>query len=110
MTARTTLSRLDEQGPTPLGELATQEGISQPAMTGLVNRLEGLGLTAREPDPDDRRVSRILLTDAGRALIAERRSQRARTLAEHLQRLSPADQQALVAALPALHHLTQDVS
>jgi DNA-binding MarR family transcriptional regulator len=32
----------------------------------LVDRIETAGLIAREPDPDDRRASRVALTAAGR--------------------------------------------
>lgn len=34
-------------------------------VTGLVDRLESMGLVARCPSEDDRRVKRLVLTDAG---------------------------------------------
>jgi len=40
-------------------------------VTGLVDRAERDGLVARRPDPADRRVARVWLTDEGRALIKE---------------------------------------
>ncbi|MFL5335841.1 MAG: MarR family winged helix-turn-helix transcriptional regulator [Geminicoccaceae bacterium] len=39
-------------------------------ITGVIDRLEKLGLIARSADGDDRRVNRLRLTDAGRALQA----------------------------------------
>jgi DNA-binding MarR family transcriptional regulator len=38
-------------------------------VTGLVDRLEARGLVRREETPGDRRAYRVVLTDAGRALI-----------------------------------------
>src|SRR5437763_13101807 len=39
-------------------ELAAREGVTQPAITLLVNRLENRGLVQRTPDPLDRRAVR----------------------------------------------------
>ncbi len=39
------------------------------SVTYLVDRLEAAGLVARSPDPGDRRVTRVAITDAGRALV-----------------------------------------
>lgn len=38
-------------------------------VTGLVDRAERDGVVERRPDPDDRRASRVWLTDRGRTLI-----------------------------------------
>lgn len=38
-------------------------------VTGLVDRAERDGVVERRPDPDDRRVARVWLTDEGRAMI-----------------------------------------
>jgi DNA-binding MarR family transcriptional regulator len=38
-------------------------------VTGLVDRAERDGVVARRPDPDDRRASRVWLTERGRTLI-----------------------------------------
>ena len=38
-------------------------------MTYLLDELEGAGLVARQPDPADRRVRRITLTEDGRARL-----------------------------------------
>lgn len=37
-------------------------------ITVLADRLEARGLVIRSPDPEDRRVKRLVLTDAGREL------------------------------------------
>jgi DNA-binding MarR family transcriptional regulator len=62
-----------------LQELWQEDGITQrqlierlsvepPTVTGIVQRLEREELLRREPDPDNRRVQRVYLTDAGRRL------------------------------------------
>ena len=105
MTARTTLARLLTEGPARISDLARVEGVTQPAMTGLINRLESEGLVHRDPDPRDARAALVVLTDAGQLFIAERRAQRGRLLAAQLERLSEADQRSLLEALPALDRL-----
>lgn len=48
--------------------LARQLGVTNRAVTGLVDALEGEGVVARRPDPDDRRAVWLELTPAGAAL------------------------------------------
>jgi len=106
LTSAATLATLERSGPTRLTALAASEGVTQPAMTQLVARLEDGGLVSRCADPADGRVVRVQLTTAGRELVARRRRARADRLAGLLARLSEADQEALAAALPAIVALT----
>ena len=55
----------DEDGLT-LGELARRCGLENSTLTPLVTDLEHAQLVARARAPEDRRVSRLYLTDAGR--------------------------------------------
>ena len=105
LTAAATLTTLERSGPSRLTALAAYEGVTQPAMTQLVDRLQGMGLLERTPDPSDGRVVRVRITGAGRALLARRRAVRAERVAELLVRLSPGDQALLTAALPAMEAL-----
>jgi DNA-binding MarR family transcriptional regulator len=75
-------------------------------MTQLVGRLAAAGLVGRSADPDDGRVVYVHLTQEGRDLVAHRRAVRAEQLSMLMARLSPADQDALAAALPAINALT----
>ncbi len=105
LTAAATLSTLERSGPCRLTALAAHEGVTQPAMTQLVGRLEDQGLVERSADPEDGRVVQVQLAPAGRDLVARRRAARADRLAGLLSQLSPADSAALAAALPAINAL-----
>jgi DNA-binding MarR family transcriptional regulator len=49
-----------------VGDLARGLRITVGGTSKLVDRIEEAGLIAREPDPDDRRASRVALTAAGK--------------------------------------------
>ena len=57
LTTRTVLGTLADDGPTRLTELASATGVSQPAMTQCVGRLEREGSVIRLVDPDDARAT-----------------------------------------------------
>ena len=107
MTAVATLATLEREGhhPRRLTALAALAGVTQPAMTQLISRLEDDGLVRREADPADGRVVQVRITDEGRATLARRRAGRAAKLAVILTQLSPEHQAALAAAVPALDAL-----
>jgi DNA-binding MarR family transcriptional regulator len=105
LTAAATLATLERSGPQRLTGLAVQEGVTQPAMTQLIGRLQEAGLVRREADPTDGRVVQVWLTDRGRDLLARRRAVRAERLAVVLDQISPEHQAALGAALPAIEAL-----
>ena len=54
--------------PLSMGELADRLFCDASNVTGIVDRLESRGLVERQDDPSDRRVRRLVLTDAGREL------------------------------------------
>jgi DNA-binding MarR family transcriptional regulator len=110
LTAASTLRRLERSGPHRLCELFAPEGVSQPAMTQLVTRLEKEGLAERGGDPADGRVVVVSITDAGRAAVARRREGRAQALSTLMSGLSETEYAAIVAALPALERLSDLVA
>jgi DNA-binding MarR family transcriptional regulator len=105
MTAVSTMAALEQAGPGRLTALANRAGVTQPAMTQLISRLEDAGLVRREADIADGRVVQVAITDEGRATMALRRAARAERLAVILAQLSPEHRAALAAALPALDAL-----
>jgi DNA-binding MarR family transcriptional regulator len=105
LTATATLATLERSGPCRLTSLAVREGVTQPAMTQLIARLQDAGLVERAADPGDGRVVQIHITADGRALLGRRRAVRAERLAGLLAQLSRDEQAALAAALPAMETL-----
>lgn len=62
------LIHLDRLGPAVRQiELAQAVGITQPSIVRVLDQLEAAGLVSRQPDPDDKRSNRLILTDAGNA-------------------------------------------
>jgi DNA-binding MarR family transcriptional regulator len=105
LTAAATLATLERSGPCRLTWLAVREGVTQPAMTQLIGRLQDAGLVDRVGDPADGRVVQVRLTADGKATLAGRRAVRADRLAGLLAKLSLDEQHVLAAALPALEAL-----
>ncbi len=76
---------LDPSKGTPLkrtpAELAELTNCTRATMTGLVDTLEKDGMVRREPNPDDRRMMSVVITDAGIHLMHG-------ILPEHFSRIS----------------------
>jgi DNA-binding MarR family transcriptional regulator len=89
-------------------ELAAAEGVSPPAMTAYVDRLEGAGLVVRRRSAQDRRRVELGLTEEGIRILRSARSRRTAWLAARLKLLSPNELAAVEAALPALRRLIED--
>jgi DNA-binding MarR family transcriptional regulator len=111
LTSRAVLRAIREDGPTRLSELAFSTGVSQPAMTQLVGRMEREGLVVRLIDPEDARATLVDITAAGRAVWAELYQSRRERLAELLDNLSPDEEAtlglAMRVALPLIEQLTR---
>jgi DNA-binding MarR family transcriptional regulator len=105
MTSAATLADIERLGPQRLTLLAAREGVTQPAMTQLISRLEEGGLVRREPSPGDGRVVLVAITDEGRSTLTRRRAARRERLAGIIAQLSPDHRAALAVALPALDAL-----
>jgi len=90
-----------------LAELAAEEGISPPALSGHVDRLERVGLLERVRSSGDRRRVGLRLTDDGERLMRSVRARRTTWLAGRLRNLDAADLEAISAALPALLRLVE---
>jgi DNA-binding MarR family transcriptional regulator len=88
-----------------LAELAAEEGISPPALSGHVDRLERAGLLERVRSTEDRRRVGLRLTDEGVKLMRRIRARRTTRLAERLRRLEPTELERVQAAIPALQSL-----
>jgi DNA-binding MarR family transcriptional regulator len=110
LTCRSVLARLDDDSPVRLTALAVATGVSQPAMTQFVRRLEREGLVTRLIDPEDARATLAAISDAGSALHTQLHQSLDERLVELLTTLSPEEEAALGlamrVALPLLEQLT----
>lgn len=107
LASTTLLARLARDGGSGVSALAAAEGVSQPAMSQMVARLERDGLVARTAHPQDGRALVVVLTDAGRELVGARRAARAAALADLLEAAPDGDAEVLAAATPALTRLAR---
>jgi DNA-binding MarR family transcriptional regulator len=83
--------------------------LSSGAMTNRLDRLEEAGLVLRSPDDDDRRRTRVALTERGRQTIDEAMDAHIRGLDGLLGFLSAEDREALESLLRrVLAHLEDD--
>ena len=99
------LSTVERHGPLTPSELAARERIQRPTATRVLARLEELGLTARTPDPHDRRSSLVAATAEGQALLDELRTRKTAFLAERLERLPAGDRVVLDRAAGILERM-----
>jgi len=90
-----------------LAALASEEGISPPAMSGHVDRLERAGLLDRVRSSEDRRRVGLTLTADGERLMRRVRARRTTWLANRLRALEAGELETVEAALPALMKLVE---
>lgn len=104
------LMALADHAPAKIGRLATLQRLAPNTVSGLVQQLVEAGLASRETDPTDRRVAMVTLTDAGRRQLAEWQDAHERRIGSALDRLRPADRAAIMAALPGLGQLVDQLT
>ncbi len=107
MTSRqvTLLWLIRERPGLSLRELAAEERISAPALSGHVDRLERAGLIERVRSSEDRRRVGLSLTPEGSGVLKRVRARRTSWLAERLRGLEPDELAAIEAALQPLQRL-----
>jgi DNA-binding MarR family transcriptional regulator len=98
------LSVLAYAGPKSITELAAIEMVSLPAITRIVNYLEGLGLVERDRTSDDGRVVRVVATRKGKKLMEEGRRRRVERIASELTELRRLELMVLAEAASVLEH------
>ncbi|CAN5551108.1 hypothetical protein BH20ACT10_BH20ACT10_17790 [soil metagenome] len=81
------------------GELALRLGIVAATATKMLSRMETSGLIVRQPDPDDARCGRILLTEKGRSLESPLKKLRAENEEKLLAGLDDEERRELVRLL-----------
>jgi DNA-binding MarR family transcriptional regulator len=108
------LNRVCREGPIRLTTLAAREGVSQPSMTQLIQRLERVDLVTRLADPDDGRATLVGITARGQALLDDRKRVRRERLTQLLATLTPDEEcelwLAARVALPVLSRLAANAN
>lgn len=102
------LANLDRLGPMSMTQIAEQEGIAKPSVTGIVGRLVDKGLVDRAVDLSDRRSSVVAINGAGSDLLAQRRRERTAFLATRVDALTREDRETLERAVEILERMTQE--
>jgi DNA-binding MarR family transcriptional regulator len=92
----------DQQRPATLVGIARKLLVSKQNMTGMIARLEELGLIARGDDPNDLRSSRVQLTRRGRQLIEKLTPAYRDWLDEAISGLDESEQTALLSGVARL--------
>jgi DNA-binding MarR family transcriptional regulator len=93
--------------PRRITELALAEGVTQPAMTLLVKRLEERGWLERVEDPEDRRAVLARLTERGGRVFDRLRAEYRALLHEEMATLPDHDVQTLAGAVEILDGLVE---
>ncbi|HEX8096229.1 MarR family winged helix-turn-helix transcriptional regulator [Jatrophihabitans sp.] len=102
-----TIARL---GPLGISELADIEGLNPTMLSRVLGKLEASGLVVRSAAVADRRAVRVQTTPAGRSLQQRLRRQRSQLLADRLTGLPEGQAGQLLAALPALETLAEQLN
>ena len=84
---------IGENGPKIMRELAEELGVAVNTVTGIVDELEKMKLVSRLKSPEDRRIIRVELTEAGRATYMEATNLTLGFMANMLRSLSQEEQE-----------------
>jgi DNA-binding MarR family transcriptional regulator len=97
--------RMVTDRPQRIGDLAAAEGVTQPAISLVVNRLQARGWVTREHDPADGRAVLVRLTAAGRDQLERVRADYRALLHEEMATLPDDDVETLARAIEILDGL-----
>jgi MarR family transcriptional regulator, organic hydroperoxide resistance regulator len=90
------LRQLWQNGPMPIGELATALGITPGSVTIACKRLEKDGHLTRDRQAHDERIVRVALTSEANAILENWLAHRREVFAHFLERLEPHEQENLL--------------
>jgi DNA-binding MarR family transcriptional regulator len=94
-------------GPRTIGQLASIERVTPPAITRIVTGLEAAGLAERVRSLEDRRVVNVRVTATGRRLMERGRARRVEDLADRIRSIGPRDLRTLEASTLVLERLVE---
>lgn len=102
--------RAVNERPQRVGDLAAAEGVTQPAITTLVNRLAARGWLARRADPADGRAVLVTATAAGANAFNHVRAEYRAFFHEEMAALDDDEVSTLVSAIDILDKLVERLS
>jgi DNA-binding MarR family transcriptional regulator len=109
--ARSELLRLAARRPgIGVAEAAQELRLAPNSVSTMVSQLAAAGLINRGRTEADGRSIRLTVTEAGAARVEQWRDMRAELAGRALERLPPADRNAIHAAVPALSRLAEQMA
>jgi DNA-binding MarR family transcriptional regulator len=103
------LQRLADEPGLRVNDIAERHRLAKNTVSQLVQQLVAAGLVDRVTDERDRRAVVLALTDAGRDRLGHWQQAHERRFARALDHLPEADRRAVLAALPALTRLVDEL-
>jgi DNA-binding MarR family transcriptional regulator len=104
------LDALSRRGPLPAGALAEAVGLSAPALSAALNRLEKVDYIRREHDQSDRRTVRVTLTESAAKVTASLFTQVHTETTRLLGALDPSDLVTITRITNALTDTIQTIA
>lgn len=96
------LQRLADEPGIGVRDLAERQRLATNTVSSLIQQMVTSGLVTRTPRPGDRRAVTLKLTSAGAEVLSAWQAANHRRLGQALRQLTPAEQQAIENAIPAL--------
>ncbi|WP_078411903.1 MarR family winged helix-turn-helix transcriptional regulator [Priestia abyssalis] len=90
------LELLYSKGPHPVQKISEAFSIPSGSITYVVDKLEKKGLVERQPNPNDRRASNVVLTEKGRALFDEIFPKHVATISENISFITNEEKEQLI--------------
>jgi DNA-binding MarR family transcriptional regulator len=103
------LQRLHDEPGLRINDLASRHRLATNTVSTLVQQLVVAGLVTRTPDDRDRRAVRLNLTQTGLTMLRDWQRAHESRITAALGSLEQADQDAVLAALPALARLVDEL-
>lgn len=94
---------LSEESGLRQKQLCETMGVGAPAMSETIERLEADGYVERIPDPEDKRATRILLTEKGKARAYEMQDNHEENMDEMFKNLTEDEKVQLIALLQKIN-------
>jgi len=105
------MSVLVRAGPISVKDLSAQLGLAHSTTSGIIDRLEKHGMVERQPDENDRRLSRITITEEVKEFVTQTMPKLSiNPLAKALKRATPRECEAILGGLRSLRKLLQEAA